>query len=280
MLTETHDLHAAVLRPDTPSPLMKSYPDGGQYRRMPEVEDQITKLADLPLNEFIERARISVRTHPNFVRPETLMHFLRRTRSDKDDQRFGALLRMVLRRLILALPLTERLKGELTMVDGAASDLQDRVRGRFMELVTLDRAGGDRMDFYEVHFDEAVAKLRMKAAKGLATRARRTEALEAHAETGEFPEHVERAAGSFDEPDDAFLFVPLFRKRLLREIDRLKPEQKEIVTMLLANVQTHSNDASTPTICRTLDCDEKTVRNRRRAAIATLREALGLGDGK
>ena len=42
----------------------------------------------------------------------------------------------------------------------------------------------------------------------------------------------------FDEPDDAFLFDPIFRKRLLQEIDLLKPEQKKVITMLLANTIT------------------------------------------
>jgi len=81
------------------------------------------------------------------------------------------------RRLILALPRSERAVGQNTIVDGAASDLEDIVRGRFVELVSLDRAGGDRLDFYEVHFDEAVAKLRMRPAKRIRARTRRTETL-------------------------------------------------------------------------------------------------------
>jgi hypothetical protein len=265
---------------DAAPPLTKTYPNGAPYHRMREVEDEIARLAELPFDELISRARITIKSHADFIRPESLMHFLRRTRSDNSDQRFNALFRVVLRRLISALPRSERTVGEDTLVDGAASDLEDRVRGRFMELVTLDRAGGDRMDFYEVHFDEAVAKLRMKAAKGIVARTRRTEALEGDPESGELPKYVERAAGSFDEPDDAFLFDPIFRKRLLQEIDLLKPEQKKVITMLLANMQTHSSDPDVLTISRVLRCDEKTVRNRRRDAIAALRKALGLGEDK
>jgi hypothetical protein len=259
-------------------PLTKIYPDGTPYRRMSVVEDEIVRVTELPFEDFLERVRIANRSHPDFVRPETLMHFVRRTRSDNSDQRFNALYRMVLRRLILALPRSERVEGQNTIVDGAASDLQDIVRGRFVELVTIDRAGGDRMDFYEVHFDEAVAKLRMRPAKRIGARTRRTETLAGDPESGELPEYVERAAGSFDEPDDAFLFDPIFRKWLFQEIDRLKPEQKKVITMLLANIQTHSSDPAVVTISSVLGCDEKTVRNRRRDAIAALRKALRLGE--
>lgn len=254
-------------------PLTKTYPDGSPYRRMPEVEEEIVRVTQLPFEDFLERARITNRSHPDFVRPETLMHFLRRTRSDNSDQRFNALYRMVLRRLILALPRSERVEGQNTIVDGAASDLQDIVLSRFVELLALDRAGGDRMDFYEVHFDEAVAKLRMRPAKRIRARTRRTETLEGDPESGELPEYVERAAGSFDEPDDAFLFDPIFRKRLFQEIDRLKPEQKKVITMRLANMKIHA-------IGSVLGCDEKTVRNRLKSAIVALRKALRLGEEK
>lgn len=263
-----------------PPLLTKTYPDGTPYRRMPEVEDEIFRVAELPFEDFLQRARTTNRSHPDFVRPETLMHFLRRTRSDNNEQRFNALYRMVLRRLMLALPRSERVQGQDVIVDGAASDLEDIIRGKFVELITLDRAGGDRMDFYEVHFDEAVAKLRMRPARQIRGRTRRTEVLEGDPDTGELPKYVEQAAGSFNEPDDAFLFDPIFRKRLLQEIDHLKPEQNKVITMLLANIQTHSDDPTVPTISRAIGRDAKTVWNRRRDAIAALRKALRLGEDK
>jgi hypothetical protein len=246
---------------------------------MPEVEEEIVCLDALPFDELVARGRISQRAHPHFVRPETLMHFLRRTRSDNRDQRFNTLYGLVLARMILALPRSERIVSDRTIVDASAKELEDRVRHRFNELVAIDRAGGDRMDFYEVHFDEAVAKLRMKTSKPVVAERRRNEPLELDPETGEIAEHVERAAGAFDEPDDQFLFDPIFRKRLYAEIDRLKREQMSVMTMLLAGMQIHSDDPNVPTIARALGCDAKTVRNRRNAAIRELRKALGLGDG-
>ncbi|MCG4996218.1 hypothetical protein, partial [Bacteroides thetaiotaomicron] len=58
---------------DAVPPLTKTYPDGKPYSRMPEVEDEIARLADLPFDELVERGRIAIRSHPHFVRPEALM---------------------------------------------------------------------------------------------------------------------------------------------------------------------------------------------------------------
>jgi hypothetical protein len=99
--------------------LTKTYPDGKPYSRMPEVEDQIARLAELPFDEIVERGRISIRSHPQFVKPESLMHFLRATRLDNRDKRFDALFPLVLRRLLLALPKCERKVGEEIRIDGA-----------------------------------------------------------------------------------------------------------------------------------------------------------------
>ncbi|MGU3559434.1 hypothetical protein [Methylobacterium radiotolerans] len=247
---------------------------------MPEVEYEIVQLSNLNFEDLVERGRILEKSHSHFVRPESLIYFLRNSRSDNDNRRFNALYGLVLRRLLLALPRCERTVDGVTHVDAAASDVEDRVRGRFVELLSLDRAGGGRMDFYEVHFDEAVAKLRMKAVKAIGARTRRTTGLEEDPDSGDVPEFVEQAAGSFEEPDDAFLRDPIFRKRVLVEIDLLKPEHKQVITMLLANMPSESNNLEVPTISRALGCDARTVRNRRRDAIVVLRKALILGEDK
>ncbi len=262
------------------SPLTKIYPDGTPYSRMTEVEYEIVQLSNLNFEYLVERGRILEKSNLHFVRPESLIYFLRNSRSDNDNRRFNALYGLVLRRLLLALPRCERTVGGVTHVDAAASDVEDRVRGRFVELLSLDRAGGGRMDFYEVHFDEAVAKLRMKAVKAIGARTRRTTGLEEDPDSGEVPEFVEQAAGSFEEPDDAFLRDPIFRKRVLVEIDLLKPEHKQVITMLLANMPSESNNLEVPTISRALGCDARTVRNRRRDAILVLRKALIFGEDK
>lgn len=260
-------------------PLIKRYPDGALYTRMSEVEAQLSDLVELVFEVLVERCAITDRSHPDFVRPECLVHILRLTRSDNSDARFNRLFPLLLRRVALALPRAERMKDKQVLVDATMSAINEQVLDRVLTLVTLDRSGGDRLDFYEVHFDEAVAKLRLKARVKIAGRAARETALEPDPETSELPVSVERAAGAFDE-DDSILFDPIFRPRLLAAIDSLPPEQKEIVTMTMANIPAQSQDPAVPSISGILKCDPRTVRNRRDRAIIALREMLGQGEGE
>jgi uncharacterized protein len=45
-------------------------------------------------------------------------------------------------------------------------------------VIALDREGGERLDFFEVHLDEAIAKLRLKARGKIARQVAREEAIE------------------------------------------------------------------------------------------------------
>lgn len=245
---------------------------------MKVVEDQLLGLVELPFDEVVARCAITTRTHPDYVRPEGLVHMLRRTRDDNSDARFNRLFPLLLKRIAMALPRAEREKDNKVMVDATVSAINEAALNRVLVLLTLDRSGGDRLDFYEVHFDEAVAKLRAKARGTIGRRAARATPIELDPETNELPLHVERAAAELDEPDDAFLFDPIFRSRLLAAIDDLPVEQKEVVTMTMANIQSESKDPAIPSISAILDIDPRTVHNRRIRAVLALRGALGLGE--
>jgi hypothetical protein len=258
--------------------LTKCYPDGTPYTRMESVEALLPELPELTFDEIVARCEITNRKHPDFLPPECVVYFLRNTRSNNSDARFNRIFEALRRRLMLALPRFERDGEGGTMVDGAMSDVNDLVRGRFVEIVTLDRHGGDRMDFYEVHFDEAVALLRRTASKKVRGHAFRHEAIELDPETNELPIGLERAAGSFDPPDDSILFDPIARSRVLAAIDALPVEQSRIMTMLMNNMNAESSKPGTPSISDLLGCDPKTVRARRNKAIAAIQKALGLGE--
>lgn len=258
--------------------LSKCYPDGTPYMRMSVVEQQIAAVVELSFDDLVARCAITNRSHPDFIRPECLIHMLRRTRFDNSDARFNRLFTLVLKRVALALPRSERVEGGKTLIDAAIADANEQALHRIQLLLTLDRSGGDRLDFYEVHFDEAVAMLRLKAQGSVGRRVKREAPLELDLETNELPVAVERAAGAFVEHDDAIFFDPIFRPRLLAAIDGLSPEQKEVVVMTMANIPIQSQDRDVPTISRILKCDPRTVQNRRTRAIKSLRAALGLGD--
>jgi hypothetical protein len=261
-------------------PLSKSYPDGRSYTRLDEVEAQLAELQLLPFDEIVRRGAITTKSHPEYMRPECLVHFLRSTRNDNGDARFNCLFGLLLQRFQFALPRSERSQGENMLVDGKLSDMNDHARSRFLALITIDRHGGDQLDFYEIHFDEAVAMLRLKARGQVGRRASRETPIDLDPETNELAAHVERAAGSLDPVDDTFLFDPHFRSRLLAAIDDLPTEQKEVVTMLMNDVQIEAKDPATRSISEILRCEVRTVQYRRTRAIAKLRRALGLGDGE
>lgn len=250
--------------------LISCYPDGRPYTREADVEVSLGTLRDLSLDELIERCRIDSPATAGFVKSECLVHLLRERSRDNRDARFNQLYRCLLKRVAKALPRAERQDGDKVLIDAAISEANDAATARFEVIVSLDRQGGKHLDFFEVHFDQAMARLRRSARRPSARNAQREFAIEHDPETGELPTSIERAAGSFDEQDENLFLDPLFRPRLLAAIDSLPTEQKEVITMLMR----HMDQQSIATI---LDCDPRTVRYRRDRAVIQIREFLGVG---
>ncbi len=259
--------------------LTRCYPDGTPYTRMDEVERILAALVLLSFDEILERCAITSRRDPGYLPSECLVHLMRSTRFDNRDTRFNRLYELLQQRLAKALPRSERRQSEeQVVVDAAVSDINDVTLDRFRVLVTLDRQGDDKLDFYEVHFDEAVALLRLSARKRVAKRAARETEL-ALDENGELSPAIERAAGSLAVPDNSIFSDPIVRPRLLAAIDTLPTEQKEVVTMMMRDIPSESNDPAISTISSILGCDPRTVRYRRDRAVEKLKRALGLEDG-
>jgi hypothetical protein len=250
----------------------------GVYRRTDAVEELLGTLCHLPFDEIVRRCTVTSRSDREYIPSECLVHFLRSTRRDNGDARFNRLFPLLLRRFASAFPRGEKNIGEGVHVDAHISDITEYARDRFLALVAKDRQGGDQLDFYEVHFDEAVALLRATARNRISRRAVREMPLDLDPETNEPSLIVEQAVGSMRPNPDAFLFDERFRSQVLAVIDVLPPEQKEVMTMLLNNFQIESNDETVPTISRILKCDPRTVQNRRVRAIQTIQKRLRLGE--
>ncbi len=267
------------MTPPAVPPLTRCYPDGTPYMRMDEIEKMLAALVLLSFDEILKRCAITSRRDPGYLPPECLVHLMRSTRFNNRDTRFNQIYELLQQRLAKALPRSERRqRGDQVVVDAAVSDINDVTLDRFRLLVTLDRQGDDKLDFYEVHFDEAVALLRLSARKRIARRAARETEL-AIDENGELSSAIERAAGSLAVADDAIFSDPIVRPRLLAAIDTLPTEQKEVVTMMMRNIPSESKDPAISTISSILDCDPRTVRYRRDRAVEKLQKALGLEEG-
>ena len=259
--------------------LTSTYPDGTAYTRMAHVEPLLEILLELPFDEVLERCAISSRRDPAYLPSECLIHLVRSTRLDNRHARFNQLYALLLKRVGKALPRAERGDEDTGTVDASMSEINAAVIGRFSLLVTLDRQGSNRLDFYEVHFDEAIAKLRFSVRRPVIKRLMREQELLID-EYGELAAHLDTAAGSRDDTDDMQIFFdPIARPRLLVAIDSLPTEQKEVVTMTLQNIPGESIDPATPSISGILGCDPGTVRYRRARAVKTLRAKLGQEDG-
>ena len=228
--------------------LLSCYPDGRPYTREPEIEEALKELHTMSLDELMVRCQIDSPKVPGYVPSECIVHFLRQHAKDNRDARYNRFYRLFRRRVVKALPRAERQEGAKLLVDAAISDANDAAHARIDLLVTLDREGGRQLDFYEVHFNQAVALLRLSARRASARNARREVAIEHDPETGELPPLIERAAGSLDELDDNIFFDPIFRPRLLAAIESLQPEQKEVISMLMCHIPAEAKDPAQPSI--------------------------------
>jgi len=265
----------------SPRPLTKRLPDGTLYTRPAEIEAALVRVLDLSRDEVTAALEIRDRNDPGYMPSECLVHLLRQTRLDNRDTYFQRLYTALMGRIDRVLPRIERALGEQIGVDLNRARIRDLVRDRFRDLLLEDRAKpGSRLDFYEARFAAGIAKLRSTAKEKVWREAGRQAPLEPLNDTGELSADVERAAGSLAPPSTEIWDDPRYRSRLDAAIDNLPPEQCRIIVMLRAGILMDSKDPDVVTIRRILNCAEKTVRNRRDAAIRSLREALGLEDSE
>lgn len=250
---------------------------GDLYSRLPEIEAEIAALVTLPRDELIERCAVRSRRDPNYVRSETILYFLRSTRGDNSTALFDRLFRILSARVIAALPRVDSVDGETTSATN--SEIRDAVYGRFEELLARDRLGYEEgLDFFEVRFDAGISKLKIAAQRKAWRDEKRHIAIEFDPETNEPSQEVEEAYATFKRKLDINFDDPAFRLRLDAAIDTLPKEQIGVIQMLLLDFQMDANDPEVVTIASTLDCHEKTVRNRRDRAVERLQAILFPGD--
>ena len=258
-------------------PLRKRTGEGEPYRRRDHVEVLIAEVAALPFDEFVRRASIKSRTDPGYLPGECVLHFLRATRADNNEGRFERLYRILLERVLGRLPVDADAGGR--KVSLAKETIREKVLGRFVELLSVDRAGYcEKLDYYEISFDGALANLR-RDVQAQAWRHERThQPLGFDEDSGELAAEVEDAAGVHDPFNDPRIAEEDYRSRLEAAIDTLPPEQIRIIQMLKLNFPIDSQDPDAMTISRSLGRSEKTVRSHRDKAFAAIRAAMAEGD--
>lgn len=251
-------------------PLRKRTVDGSAYARPTAIETSIAELSELSRDDLIARCEITAKADPHYVRTECILHFVRATRRDNSEAWFERLYKELSRRVLRRLP-REQHKGDEAMT---AERIRETVLDRFLDLLSIDRCGYcDKLDYFEVAFDSALASLRMDGRRRAWREEKRTAVLDDPV-TGQMSAAVEAAAGSYDPFEIDEFDDPVYRKRIDAAIGELPKEQREIVEMLRLGFPIESKDPNTLSIATALNIVEKTVRNRRDRAFASIREKL------
>ena len=207
------------------------------------------------------------------------MHLVRASRNDNSDVWFEKLYKILLDRILRALPSAESTDGETSSL--TRERIRDKVYERIVEMLARDRqAYEDRLDFFEVRFDMALKRLRLDAQKQAWREANRSRPITYDEDTSELDPEIEKAAGSVNPLDGLEYRNEAFRLRLDAAIEALPPEQSRTVQMLMLDYQIHSEDPAVTTICSVLQKTPKTIWNYRDRAMKALQKALIEGEDR
>jgi hypothetical protein len=246
--------------------LRKQSEDGTKYFRPVPIEELLESLYQLSIEEVARRASIDDPDDDEYVPSECIVHFVRQSKACGDKQPYQDLFAILRKRVLRAVPVklhkisgVERL-GETDL----SAEIRDQVLDNFQELLCLDRNEYDeRLDFYEIRFNSAIALLRSTARRDVGTRKLRLKPMDYDGEAIDFSLEMEQALARIKYPDDEKEEDFLYRSRFYDAISTLQD-----------NLPIDSKDPKILTIAEVLGCSEKTVRNLRDRAVATLRVAL------
>jgi len=257
-------------------PLRKTSLSGKPYERTQGIEAKLVELSTLPMADLVRRSRVTRAQDPDYIPTECVIHFVRACRSHNSDRTFNELYSVLAERVLRRLPAPERRDGTTTALTPEA--IRDDVFGRFTEMLASDRNSySEKLDFFEIRFDQALARLRQTAQEKAWRLQNRSTALDHDEETGEPSPDVERAAAAFSQFEQSQIDDPGFRSRFDAAIDALPPMQGRIVEMIRKGIPIDSNDEGQITIARALGKSEKTIRSHRDVAYAALRTTLADG---
>lgn len=250
-----------------PRPLRKYRPEGSLYSRRAVVTAEIQALLSLGAGELEARAAVWTSGSPGYISSEALLYFVRTTADGVHRHRLTELLLgRVARR---ARPTNGRSPDSSLTVQNIQGDVVDHV---FNLLLADQEDYENRLDFYEVNFNRAVATDRLDACRRHWTQENRSEEL--YPEDGEVSEGALAAAGSIDpfSPDE--LDKKNYRLRLDDAIDSLPGMQRRIVVMLRDEIPIESSDPLVKSISQALNKTPKTIAKHRDIAFASLRRFL------
>jgi hypothetical protein len=249
-------------------PLRKHKLDGTPYFRRDKVEAEIQALAGIGDAELERRAGLWQVSDPEFVSPEAVMYFVRNATAGAHREKLTEKLLVRVARRVPSVGDTGGDTVSLTRIN-----IREDVRDHFVDLLLSDRKQyDDRLDYYEVNFNGAVAADRRDANDRHWKHENRTVELET--EDGEVTAQVESAVGDYDPFDPDELDKKDYRLLLDEAIGSLPEFQRRIVVMWRQDIPIEANDPSVESISKVLGKSEKTIRTHRDKAFASLKLRL------
>ncbi len=250
------------------SPLRKVKLDGAPYFRRDKVEAEIQALAGISAAELERRAGLWQVNDPGYVSSEALLYFVRNAAAGAHREK---LTEKLLVRVARRVPSVADTGGDTVSL--TRMNIREDVCDHFVDLLLSDRKQyDDRLDYYEVNFNGAVAADRRDANDRHWKHENRTAELET--EDGEISAQVESAVGDYDPFDADELDKKDYRLLLDEAIDNLPEFQRRIVVMWRQDIPIESSDPSVESISKVLGRSEKTIRTHRDKAFASLKLRL------
>lgn len=251
-------------------PLQKKTEAGVLYTRIPVIESRLTELSSLSDRDLVKLCKQS-RAHPQYVPSECLLYFVRRcvTTPSLFEQLFTVLSERILRKL----PRPECQGGNTISMTN--SDIREGVYDRFIEMLLIDKAGyEERLDMFEVRFDLALSRLKTDDQRKSYRAENRNTDLGFDDDSADLNSEVEIASEGFDPFEATNIDNYLYRCRLDAAIEALPGLQKRIIEMTRLDIPIDSIDPNEVTISKALNKAEKTIRNQKKKALASLRILL------
>ncbi|RMC98554.1 sigma-70 family RNA polymerase sigma factor [Aquitalea palustris] len=256
-----------------PVALKRKDKDGMPYQRPPEIEAWIEKLEAVDVATRLAQFDGVSRKRPTYVPTEAVLYFLRRAWVAGEQGHFEKIFRILLKRV------DQSLHSAIpdARMDGAA-EIRDEIRSRFIVLLTKDcNTHPGLLDFYEIRFDKAMVGLRTSVLRKIGPATCKIKTVPLGSEDDDGPAisaEVEAAFVEFMSGDPKKIDDPAFRLVLFSAIDRLPQDQKQVIGLLLQGIPIDAKERDVMTIARILQCDERTVRNRRDRACKALKAVL------
>lgn len=247
------------------------------YTRRPEVESALQELSAIPIEEVAELAKIFESSHEDFIPTECLIYFVRRSKENGDSTPYRDIFNALRTRVLRAIPVRRyRLDGGSKIGENDADALiQEGVMFAFQKLLCEDRKEYDeRLDYFEVMFNDALSKLRATERRRVFKKESRKKPMDYEDDGASISTEMEQKLAYLKSLKSEKFDDPAFRIRFLDAIKNLPPIFRAPIELYLDGIQIDSEIPGKDCMSKILNCKGSTVQKRLKRAHRLLSVAL------